>query len=81
MILFCHLVEALHALDPSADSAYYLGLLNDKSGNAEEALKYYEESISLETDNYRKAKILLKIANKFRVAGRRSLRGIMRIRH
>ena len=69
---FVTLVEALHALDPSADSAYYLGLLNDKSGNAEEALKYYEESISLETDNYRKAKILLKIANKFRVAGRRS---------
>ena len=55
---FVTLVEALHALDPFADSAYYLGALNDKSGNADEALKYYEESISLETDNYRKAKIL-----------------------
>ena len=65
------LVEALHALEPSADSAYYLGLLNDKSGNADEALKYYEESIALETDNYKKAKILLKIANKFKAAGRK----------
>ena len=69
---FVTLVEALHTLDPSADSAYYLGLLNDKRGNADEALKYYEESIALETDNYRKAKILLKIANKFKIAGRRS---------
>jgi tetratricopeptide (TPR) repeat protein len=69
---FVTLVEALHTLDPSADSAYYLGLLNDKSGNADEALRYYEESIALETDNYRKAKILLKIANKFKVAGRKS---------
>jgi len=70
--LFVTLVEALHALDPSADSAYYLGLLNDKRGNSTDALKYYEESITLETDNYRKAKILLKIANKFKVAGRKS---------
>lgn len=70
--LFVTLVEALHALEPSADSAYYLGLLNDKGGNADEALKYYEESIALETDNYKKAKILLKIANKFKVAGRKS---------
>jgi tetratricopeptide (TPR) repeat protein len=68
--LFVTLVEALHALEPSADSAYYLGLLNDKSGNADEALKYYEESIALETDDYKKAKILLKIANKFKTAGR-----------
>ena len=70
--LFVTLVEALHALDPSADSAYYLGLLNDKRGNSEDALKYYEESITLEEDNYRKAKILLKIANKFKAAGRKS---------
>lgn len=70
--LFVTLVEALHALEPSADSAYYLGLLNDKSGNEEEALKYYEESIALQTDNYKKAKILLKIANKFQAAGRKS---------
>jgi tetratricopeptide (TPR) repeat protein len=70
--LFVTLVEALHALDPSADSAYYLGLLNDKRENSKDALKYYEESITLETDNYKKAKILLKIANKFKAAGRKS---------
>lgn len=69
--LFVTLVEALHTLDPSADSAYYLGLLNDKKGKSTEALKYYEESISLETDQYKKAKILYKIAVKFKNSGRK----------
>ena len=70
--LFVTLVEQLHSLEPSADSAYYLGILNDKDGNEEEALKYYQESVALQTDNYKKANILYKIAVKFRNAGRRS---------
>ena len=69
--LFVTLVEALHNLDPSADSAYYLGLLNDNKGNSSEALGYFEESISLETDQYKKAKILYKIAVKFKNSGRK----------
>tara|TARA_A100001015_G_scaffold234263_1_gene265712 strand:- start:733 stop:2124 length:1392 start_codon:yes stop_codon:yes gene_type:complete len=68
--LFVTLVEQLHSLEPSADSAYYLGILNDKQGNSEEALKYYQESVSLQTDNYKKANILYKIAVKFKNAGR-----------
>jgi len=69
---FVTLVEALHTLDPSADSAYYLGILKDKAGDSDEALKYYEESIALQTDPYKKAKILFKIALKFKNAGRKS---------
>lgn len=69
---FVTLVEALHTLDPSADSAYYLGILKDKAGDSNEALKYYEESISLQSDPYKKAKILYKIAIKFKNAGRKS---------
>lgn len=69
---FVTLVEALHNLDPSADSAYYLGILKDKAGDSNEALKYYEESIALQTDPYKKAKILYKIAVKFKNAGRKS---------
>lgn len=68
--LFVTLVEQLHSLEPSADSAYYLGILNDKQGNSEDALKYYQESVSLQTDNYKKANILYKIAVKFKNAGR-----------
>ena len=64
--LFVVLVELLHNLNPSANSAYYLGLLNDKKNNSDEALKFYNESIELETDNIKKARILYKIATKFK---------------
>lgn len=70
--LFVTLVEQLHKLEPSADSAYYLGILNDKQGNSADALKYYQESVSLQTDNYKKANILYKIAVKFKNSDRRS---------
>ena len=64
--LFVELVELLHNLNPSANSAYYLGLLNDKKGNNQEALNFYNESIDLETDNIKKARISYKIATKFK---------------
>ena len=64
--LFVELVEALHSLNPSANSAYYLGLLNDKKGDSQTAIKFYNESIELETDNIKKAKTLYKIALKFK---------------
>ncbi|NER14778.1 hypothetical protein GWK08_15080 [Leptobacterium flavescens] len=63
--LFVQLVEALHQLEPSANSAYYLGILNDKKGNSSEAIKYYNESVDLETDNFKKAKTLTRIASKY----------------
>ena len=67
--LFVELVEALHSLSPSADSAYYLGILKDKAGNTSEAITFYEESLTLESDPYRKAEILYKIAVKFKKRG------------
>ncbi len=70
--LFVRLVEALHQLEPSAKSAYYLGLLNDKKGNSKEAIKYYNESVDLETDNYEKAKALYRIASKYKSRGQKS---------
>ena len=70
--LFVELVEALHAINPSANSAYYLGILKDKAGDSKAALAYYEESLTLEQDRYRKADILYKIAVKFKKSGLRS---------
>ena len=67
--LFVELVEALHSLSPSADSAYYLGILKDKAGNTTEAIAFYEESLTLESDAYRKAEILFKIAAKLKKKG------------
>lgn len=70
--LFVELVEALHGINPSANSAYYLGLLKDKAGDSKGALTYYEESLTLEQDQYRKATILYKIAVKFKTRGLKS---------
>ena len=67
--LFVELVEALHELNPSANSAYYLGLLNDKKGDTKLAIQYYNESIDLESDKLKKAKTLYKIAVKFKKSG------------
>ena len=67
--LFVELVEALHAIKPSSNSAYYLGILKDKAGDSKAALAYYEESLTLEQDVYRKADILYKIAVKFKKSG------------
>lgn len=68
---FVTLVETWYGIEQSAGTAYYLGLLKDKTGESNEALKYYKESIALETDKYKKAKILLKISNRFKKGGRK----------
>jgi tetratricopeptide (TPR) repeat protein len=70
--LFVELVEALHGLSPSADSAYYLGILKDKAGKSSEAIAFYEESLTMESDLYRKADILYKIATKLKKRGLKS---------
>lgn len=47
-------------------------MLKDKAGDSEGALAYYEESLTLEHDQYRKAAILYKIAVKFKTRGLKS---------
>lgn len=63
--LFVKIVSSLHTLSPSAASAYYLGVLNDKNKNSAKAIEYYNESVRLESDNLKKARILTKIAFKY----------------
>ena len=60
--LFKRMVEALHANEPSADSAYYLGILEDKAGNTSKANQYYTESAELQTDPAKRAKVYYKLA-------------------
>lgn len=62
--LFVKLVESLHSLEPSASSAYYLGVLNEKNGKSAEAIKFFNQSVDLETDNFKKSRVLVKIATK-----------------
>lgn len=64
--LFFKLVNAYHELSPSANSAYYLGLLKDKENKSNEAIKFYEQAISLETDDFKKSKLYYRIASKMK---------------
>lgn len=62
--LFVKVVSSLHSLSPSASSAYYLGVLNEKNKNSAKAIEYFNESVKLESDNFKKSKTLTKIASK-----------------
>ncbi|NAS31410.1 hypothetical protein GTQ40_10540 [Flavobacteriaceae bacterium R38] len=64
--LYVKLTKALDELNPSATSKYLLGRLLDEQGKTTEAIKYYNESIALETDNYKNAKIAYRIAAKLK---------------
>ena len=68
--LFVTIVEQKNALEPNADTAFYLGILKDKSGNSKEALSFYNQAVDLETSSYEKSKILYKIATSFKKKGR-----------
>lgn len=67
--LFFKLVNAFHEISPSANSAYYLGILKDKEGKSSEAVSFYKQAIDLETDNFKKSNLNIRIASKLRSSG------------
>jgi len=67
--LFKKMVEALHSNDPSADSAFYLGRLEDESGNTSKAMTYYKEAAELQTDPTKKARAYYKLADDAKAKG------------
>ncbi|MBT8254519.1 MAG: hypothetical protein HKN00_04920 [Flavobacteriaceae bacterium] len=67
--LFFKLVNAYHNLSPSANSAYYLGILKDKEGRSNEALAFYEQALGLETDSFKKSRLYERIADKLKNKG------------
>ncbi len=67
--LFFKLVNAYHQLSPSANSAYYLGILKDKEGKSNEAISFYKQAIDLETDNFKKSNLNNRIALKLKSKG------------
>ncbi|PCJ98810.1 MAG: hypothetical protein COA50_00795 [Flavobacteriaceae bacterium] len=64
--MFVKLVEAQNALDQSADSEFYLGILKQKVGDTRGAVAHFNKSVELESDNYKKSNILYKIAFMYR---------------
>lgn len=60
--LFLKLVEQKNSIKPTADTAFYLYLLTDEQ-------KYFDQTIELETDPIRKAKLYKKLADDLKAKG------------
>jgi tetratricopeptide (TPR) repeat protein len=60
--IFEKLVVQLDKIDPSYNSAYFLGILNQKKGKVNTAISYYKKAISLTNKPYDKAKIYYTLA-------------------
>jgi tetratricopeptide (TPR) repeat protein len=67
--LFFKVSEALHKLEPSANSAYSLGQLAEADGDRKKALEYLNEAAELATDKSRKSRIYYRIANNYNAQG------------
>lgn len=67
--LFFKLVNAYHQISPSANSAFYLGILKEKDGKSSEAITFYKQAIDLETDNFKKSGLNNRIALKLKARG------------
>ncbi|WGK65375.1 tetratricopeptide repeat protein [Croceiramulus getboli] len=67
--LFVKLVEQLDKLEPSANTALYLGQLAEEKGDLNKALDYYNESAERQTDNLAKSKVYFRIGEKLRGKG------------
>ena len=60
--LFAKITEQLHKLNPTAESAYLLGVAAQKNGNKTKALEYFNQAADLFKDNTKKAKVYYNIA-------------------
>lgn len=67
--LFFKLVEALHELEPSARTAFYLGRLAEGNNDMNKALEYYKNAAELEEDPLDKAKDYFTIAEVYKNRG------------
>ncbi|WP_282041281.1 hypothetical protein [Winogradskyella flava] len=60
--LFLKLVEQKNSIEPSADTAFYLYLLTGEQ-------KYFDQTVQLETDPLKKAKLYKKLAQELKAKG------------
>ncbi len=70
--IFKKLVVQLDKIEPSYNSAYYLGILNEKQGQINTAVNYYKKAINLSNNAYDKAKIYYKLARLAEKRGQKS---------
>ena len=60
--IFSKISEALYKLNPSADAAYQLGVVEIQRKNTTKALDFFNQAANLYTDNTKKANVYYRIA-------------------
>ena len=63
--LFSKISEALYELNPSADAAYKLGVVEVQKGNTTKALSYFNQAAGMFTDNSKKAFVYYRMATMY----------------
>lgn len=76
--LFVKISEALHKLNPSAKSAYHLGIASKNMKNTAKAIEYFNQAAELQTDNTEKAKTYFQIASMYSNSNKSQARAFAR---
>ncbi|MGB0837812.1 MAG: hypothetical protein ACPGRE_06905 [Flavobacteriaceae bacterium] len=82
--IYVQLVDAYQVVDPSPEASVFYASVLLKQGNKAKAKEYFQQAIAQETDNYKKAGYLYKVANLSRstdkVAARRAALQAIKLR-
>ncbi len=76
--LFSKISEALYQLNPSADAAYKLGVVESQKKNTSKALEYFNKAADMYTDNTKKAAVYYKIASMYSKSNKSQARNYAR---
>ncbi len=76
--LFTKISEQLHRLNPTAESAYLLGVTAQRVKHTAKALEYYNQAAKLFTDATKKAKVYYKIATMYGTSNKSQARSYAR---
>lgn len=72
--LFSKLSEALYKLNPSADAAYKLGIVETQRGNKSKALDYFNQAAGMYTDGSKKAAVYMRMASMYKSSSKSQAR-------
>jgi hypothetical protein len=72
--LFSKISEALYKLNPSADAAYKLGIVEYQRKNTTKAIAYFNQAADMFTDNSKKASVYFRMATMYAKSSKQQAR-------
>lgn len=76
--LFSKISEALYKLNPSAEAAYKLGVVEFQRKNTSKAMEYFNQAADLFQDNSKKAAVYMKMASMYKSSNKSQARSYAR---